>query len=58
MAYSHPLPFGALLRGHRVLAGLTQEALAEHAGLSARAIGDLERGVNRTPQPNTLLLLA
>jgi transcriptional regulator with XRE-family HTH domain len=37
---------------------MTQEALAERAGLSARAIGDLECGVNRTPQPGTLLLLA
>lgn len=51
-------PFGALLRRHRVLSGLTQEALAERSRLSVRAIGDLERGVNRTPQPGTLLLLA
>jgi transcriptional regulator with XRE-family HTH domain len=53
-----PRPFGALLRHHRILAGLTQEALAERAGLSGRAISDLERGVNRTPQPGTLDLLA
>src|SRR5262249_43703775 len=53
-----PQAFGALLRHHRVLAGLTQEALAERAGLSARAISDLERGVNRAPQPGTLDLLA
>ena len=52
------LPFGALLRRQRVLAGLTQEALAERAGLSARAISDLERGLSRAPQPATLLLLA
>ncbi|HZS87697.1 MAG TPA: helix-turn-helix domain-containing protein [Chloroflexota bacterium] len=37
------MPFGALLRRLRVLAGLTQEQLAERAGLSARAVGDLER---------------
>src|SRR5215469_10146846 len=53
-----PRPFGAILRRHRVLAGLTQETLAERAGLSARAISDLERGVNRTPQSGTLDLLA
>lgn len=58
MATPHPLPFGAVLRRHRVLSGLTQEALAERAGLSVRAISDLERGVNRTPQPGTLDLLA
>lgn len=50
--------FGALLRRHRILAGLTQEVLAERAGLSARAISDLERGINRTPQAGTLDLLA
>lgn len=38
--------FGNLLRRARRSAGLTQEALAERAGLSARAISDLERGVN------------
>jgi transcriptional regulator with XRE-family HTH domain len=30
--------FGALLRGHRRAAGLTQEALAERAGLSRRGV--------------------
>ncbi len=54
---AHPHPFGELLRQHRILAGLTQEALAERAGLSRRAISDLERGVNHTPQPGTLDLL-
>jgi transcriptional regulator with XRE-family HTH domain len=38
--------------------GLTQGALAERAGVSRRAISDLERGVNRSPQPGTLDLLA
>jgi transcriptional regulator with XRE-family HTH domain len=37
--------FGALLRRYREEAGLTQEALAERAGLSARGISDLERGI-------------
>lgn len=52
-----PRSFGALLRHHRILAGMTQEALAERAGLSARAISDLERGLSRTPQAGTLDLL-
>jgi predicted ATPase len=38
-------------------AGLTQEQLAEQAGLSARGISDLERGVNRSPRRDTLELL-
>jgi predicted ATPase/DNA-binding XRE family transcriptional regulator len=50
--------FGALLKEYRLAAGLTQEALAERAGLSARAISDLERGVNRIPRQETLDLLA
>lgn len=50
--------FGVLLKQYRQAAGLTQEALAERAGLSARAISDLERGVNRTPRQDTLDLLA
>jgi predicted ATPase/DNA-binding XRE family transcriptional regulator len=50
--------FGALLKQYRQAAGLTQEALAERADLSARAISDLERGVNRTPRQETLDLLA
>lgn len=58
MASAQLHPFGRLLRDHRLAADLTQEELAERAGLSTRAISDLERGVNRTPQPATLLLLA
>ena len=50
--------FGALLKEYRLAAGLTQEALAERAGLSTRAISDLERGVNRAPRQETLDLLA
>jgi predicted ATPase len=37
---SHTESFGALLRGHRVAAGLTQEALAARAGLSSRGIAE------------------
>jgi predicted ATPase len=51
-------PFGAALKRYRLAAGLTQEALAERARLSARAVSDLERGVNRAPRPGTLALLA
>jgi tripartite motif-containing protein 71 len=50
--------FGELLRSYRVAAGLTQEALAEQAGLGSRTISDLERGVASRPQRHTLLLLA
>jgi predicted ATPase/transcriptional regulator with XRE-family HTH domain len=51
-------PFGALLKRFRRAAGLTQEALAERAQLSARAISNLERGVNQTPRHETLELLS
>lgn len=50
--------FGALLRRHRLAAGLTQEALAERTGLSAKAISDLERDPARTPRLASVTLLA
>ena len=53
-----PSTFGELLRRHRLSAGLTQEALAQQAGLSARGIADLERGVRRFPYPDTVDRLA
>ena len=53
-----PPAFGALLRRHRLTAGLTQEELAERAGVSARAVSDLERGVDRAPYPATVRRLA
>jgi len=49
--------FADLLRRHRVAEGLSQEALAERAGLSVDAISYLERGVRRAPQKATLDLL-
>ncbi len=58
MTSNQARPFGEVLRDYRRAAGLTQEALAERAGVSARAIADLERGVNRTPRKDTLRLLA
>jgi transcriptional regulator with XRE-family HTH domain len=57
MSTGERLSFGEVLRRHRVAAGLTQEELAERAGLSARAITDLERGVRRFPYPDTLARL-
>jgi predicted ATPase/DNA-binding XRE family transcriptional regulator len=51
-------PFGDLLRCHRRACDLTQEALAERAGVSARAISDLERGARSHPYRETARLLA
>ena len=41
--------FGALLRRLRLAAGLTQERLAERAGVSAKAIIALENDPARQP---------
>jgi predicted ATPase/transcriptional regulator with XRE-family HTH domain len=49
--------FAALLKRQRLLAGLTQEELAERAGLSREAISLLERALRR-PYPDTLRRLA
>lgn len=51
-------PFGAQLRRHREAVGYSQERLAERAGLSANAIGALERGERRRPYPDTVRRLA
>jgi tetratricopeptide (TPR) repeat protein/transcriptional regulator with XRE-family HTH domain len=51
-------PFGELLKRTRVRAGMTQEALAAEAGLSARTVSDLERGETQTAQNHTAQLLA
>ena len=50
--------FGALLRRYRLAAGLSQEALAERARMSSDGVSALERGHRRTPQRETLALLA
>jgi transcriptional regulator with XRE-family HTH domain len=52
------LSFAGLLRQLRGEAKLTQEELAAAAGLSSRAVSDLERGINRTARKDTALLLA
>ena len=51
-------PFGSLLRRLRTAAGLTQEELAERAGISPRAISALERGDRRAPRRDTVERLA
>ncbi|MDQ3811014.1 MAG: helix-turn-helix domain-containing protein, partial [Chloroflexota bacterium] len=50
--------FGEVLRSLRLRAGLSQEALAERAGLSGAAISALEQGARRAPYPNTQRALA
>ncbi len=49
--------FGTLLKHYRQAAGLSQEALAARASLSARTISDLERGIHDKPRTDTLALL-
>ncbi len=58
MAEQPALGFAGLLRQLRVGARLTQEELAEAAGLSPRSVSDLERGINRTARKDTAELLA
>jgi DNA-binding XRE family transcriptional regulator len=50
--------FGEVLRRVRSGAALSQEALAERAGLSKRGISDLERGARLAPRLETVRLLA
>jgi len=51
-----PFPFGDLLKRYRAAAGLAQDELAGWAGLSARAISDLERGIKQHPHAGTAQL--
>jgi non-specific serine/threonine protein kinase len=50
--------FGALLRRYRLAAGLSQERLAERAGISAQALSALENGRRHAPYRHTVTLLA
>jgi DNA-binding NarL/FixJ family response regulator/DNA-binding XRE family transcriptional regulator len=50
--------FGQRLRQFRMRAGMSQAALAERAGLATAAVAALERGVRRSPYPQTLRALA
>jgi predicted ATPase/DNA-binding XRE family transcriptional regulator len=52
------LSFGELLQRFRSGASLSQEALAERAGLSRRGISDLERGARHAPRLETVRMLA
>ncbi|MBV9602437.1 MAG: tetratricopeptide repeat protein [Chloroflexi bacterium] len=52
-----PTTFAELLREHRFASGLTQVELAQRAGLSERAISDLERGL-KAPHRSTVRVLA
>src|SRR5690242_17581756 len=45
--------FGDLLRQYRLTAALSQEALAERAGISVDAVRALERGRRAAPRPDT-----
>ncbi|MFF9622266.1 helix-turn-helix domain-containing protein [Streptomyces griseosporeus] len=50
--------FGQQLRTLRVRSGLSQEALSHTAGVSVRALADMERGRTRGPQRRTVQALA
>jgi WD40 repeat protein/transcriptional regulator with XRE-family HTH domain len=52
------LSFAGLLQRLRAGAKLTQEELAAAAGVSARSVSNLERGINRTAHKDTAALLA
>src|SRR5438045_614310 len=54
----HVVGFGGLLRHYRAEAGLSQEALAERAGMSRRGVADLERGARHFPYGDTVRRLA
>ena len=53
-----PGTFAGLLRELRRAAHLTQDEIAQAAGVSLRSVSDLERGVVSTPQRETVRLLA
>jgi predicted ATPase/DNA-binding XRE family transcriptional regulator len=52
------LAFGQYLKRLRLASDLTQEELAERAGVSARLISDLERGTIHRPRRDTVQMLA
>ncbi len=55
---SEDLTPGRLLRRHRAASGLTQEELAERAGISARTVSDVERGLRTSVYRDTAGRLA
>ena len=58
VAAQRELSFAGLLRQLRAEARLTQEELAETAGVSPETVSNLERGINRTAHKDTAVLLA
>ncbi len=58
MTKGDPSSFGDLLRRMRTAAAFSQEELAERAGLSVRAVSDLERGAHQAPRLATMRLIA
>jgi transcriptional regulator with XRE-family HTH domain len=50
--------FGELVRDHRRRLGLTQEDLAERAGVSVRSVGKWESGTVAAPRLWTVRMLA
>jgi transcriptional regulator with XRE-family HTH domain/tetratricopeptide (TPR) repeat protein len=58
MATARSVTFADLLRHHRTTAGISQEELAERAGLSRTGISELERGLKRAPHKDTVARLA
>lgn len=57
-SFERPETLGAQLRRHRVAAALTQERLAEKAGISPAGVAALESGRRRSPRLTTVSLLA
>jgi tetratricopeptide (TPR) repeat protein/transcriptional regulator with XRE-family HTH domain len=53
----HEHEFSRLLRSLRLAAGLTQEELADRAGLSVGAVASMERGITRRPYRSSLTRL-
>lgn len=58
MRLSSQTTFGELLKRYRMMAGFTQEALAEKANISTKTISSLERYSDRLPRLETVTLLA
>ncbi len=50
--------FSALLRRYRLAAGISQETLAERAGISLQAVSAIERGVRRAARRETVAAMA
>src|ERR1700722_841612 len=58
MPHDREITFGRLLRELRLRAGLSQEQLAERAGMSTTGVGVLERELRHAPHRATVELLA